>query len=79
VCCLQRGTPLGLGPRLEAEPYGAPGVLSPRDLREMIANHHPYEGGFGRAHGERYDVADGLVTQTSARVEKANGYLNDGR
>lgn len=36
-----------LGPRLEAQPYGAPGVFGVGDFHEMIANHDTYEGGFG--------------------------------
>jgi hypothetical protein len=38
----------GLGPRLDAQPYGAPGVFSPNEFKEMIADHNTYEGGFGR-------------------------------
>lgn len=38
----------GLGPRLEAQPYGGAGVFSAGDFHEMIADHNTYEGGFGR-------------------------------
>ncbi|MBX3234455.1 MAG: hypothetical protein KIT84_11600 [Labilithrix sp.] len=38
----------GRGPRLDAQPYGSPGVFKAGDFQEMIADHNTYEGGYGR-------------------------------
>ena len=72
----------GLGPRLEAQPYGAPGVFSRGDFHEMIADHNTYEGGFG--HFVRVAREGGGIKVQFGSIEKRgcakseSTYVGDG-
>ncbi len=72
----------GLGPRLEAQPYGGAGVFAPGDFHEMIADHNTYEGGFG--HFVRVAREGGGIKVQFGTIEKRGcaksetSYVGDG-